>query len=444
MRAGTPTQHERLMRLHRRNADKSAGAGLTGLRFGSVGDGSSITLEGRAVANFGNCSYLGLAVDERVKQGAIDAIERFGALYSSSQVYSAVDLYSELEDLLGAITGASAVVLPPTTTLGHLACLPTLIGASDAVVLDSHSHASLQLTMQVLAGRGVAVHPIPHNDTVTLEETVAELSITHRKVWYVADGVYSMFGDLAPLGFVSELMERYDNLHVYYDDAHGFSWLGRHGRGYVLSHVTLTERTVVAVGLAKSFGSGGAALFFGDPELAAAVRHLGGPMTFSGPIHPPTLGAAVASARIHLSEEHLVLRRRILDQIDLVATSLANHRLPAVSWVQTPIWLVRVGDFDRVLDIAGRLLADGFYLNVSAFPAVPMGMAGLRLTHTLSNSADQIEAMVDRFAHHYREVVGEPDTVVDLTEMEMAVDPEEAIRWPTGANSPLSACRLSR
>lgn len=430
MRTGSATRHERLMRLHRRNADKSASAGLTGVRLSEVGDGSTIRVEGRDVANFGNCSYLGLAVDERLIQGAVEATERFGPLYSSSQVYAAVDLYSELEERLTRMTDAPAVVLPPTTTLGHLACLPTLIGEGDVVVLDSHSHASLQLTVQVLAGRGVEIEPVAHNDRGVLEATIDSMCASHKRVWYVGDGIYSMFGDLAPLSLISQMMDRHDNLYSYHDDAHGFSWLGGHGRGYVLSHLPLDERTVVAVGLAKSFGSGGAALFFGNSDLADTVRHLGGPMTFSGPIHPPTLGAAVASADIHLSEEHLGLRRRILEQIQLVATLLAGHRLPVVSWAQTPIWLVRVGDFDRVLNIAGRMLEDGFYLNVTAFPAVPMGMAGLRFTHTLSHTNDQIHAMIERLAFHTLDVIGELDALVDLNEMELAAEPSDPALQP--------------
>lgn len=418
MRAGTATQHERLLRLHRRNVDLSTEAGLTGVRFSDVGDGSSIVIDGRRVANFGNCSYLGLAVDERLKRGAIEATERFGPLFSSSQMYAAIDLYSELEGLMREMTDAPAVVLPPTTTLGHLATLPVLVGPADAVVLDSHSHASLQMTVQVLAARGVEILPVPHNDRPVLEDTIEQACDRYRKVWYVCDGVYSMFGDLAPLGLITSLGDRHPNLYTYYDDAHGFSWLGQHGRGFVLGEVPLSERTVVAAGLAKSFGSGGAALFFGDPDMATTVRRLGGPMTFSGPIHPPSLGAAVASAHIHLSDEHLELRRRILDQIRLVATLLAHHRLPTMSWSETPIWFVRTGDPEKVVDLGGRLLDDGFYVNVSAFPAVPMGLGGVRFTHTLSNTDDQIEALIERLAHHYRQVVGEPEAVIDLTELE--------------------------
>lgn len=422
MRAGTASQHERLMRLFRRHADRSTDAGLTGIHFTGVGDGSVIRIGDRPVANFGNCSYLGLAVDDRLKSAATRAVEVFGPLYSSSQVYASIDLYEQLEERFAAMTDAPGVVLPATTTLGHLSCLPTLVGDGDAVVLDSHSHASLQLTVQVLAGRGIPVRSVAHNDTDALHTAVAEMSGRHRRIWYLADGVYSMFGDLAPLGHISDLMESFENLHVYFDDAHGFSWVGLHGRGYVLSGMPWNERMVVAVGLAKSFGSGGAALFFGDADAATTVRQLGGPMTFSGPIHPPTLGAAVAAADIHLSEEHTELSERMATQIDLVTTLLAAHRLPVVSWARTPIWLIRVGDFDKVLEIAARVLDDGHYVNVSAFPAVPVGMAGLRFTHTLRNTTEQITAMLESLTHHFTEVIGPPESVVDLTEIEQAPD----------------------
>src|SRR5690606_41040205 len=69
---------------------------------------------------------------------------------------------------------------------------------------------------------------------------------------------------------------------LYYDDAHGFSWRGDKGRGFVLESVELDERTIVAAGLGKAFGTGGAAIFFGDSDLATTVRRIGGPMTFSG------------------------------------------------------------------------------------------------------------------------------------------------------------------
>ncbi|CAN5832936.1 aminotransferase class I/II-fold pyridoxal phosphate-dependent enzyme [soil metagenome] len=420
MRAGPATQHTALLQRFERSALVAEDLGITGVVFDDVGDGSTIRVAGRAVVNFGNCSYLGLNLDERLKQGAIEATRRYGPLYSSSQAYSRVDLYDSLNDQFRQITGAPAVLLPPTTTLGHLACLPALVGPEDTLVIDSHSHASLQLTTQVLAGRGIEIVAVAHNDMEMLADIVARLERPGRSIWYVADGIYSMYGDTSPARRVARLMEQHPSLHCYFDDAHGFSWFGLHGRGLVLEEMEWNDRLVVAAGLAKSFGSGGALLAFGDPDAARRVRLVGGPMNFSGPIHPPTLGAMAASADIHLSPEHHELRRRMLQQIDLVSTTLARHRLPVVSWNRTPIWLVRVGTFDNMLEVARRLVSDGFYLNPSAFPLVPVGMAGLRFTHTLSNTDAQVEGMIASFARHMHDVVGDFDTEVDLTAFESA------------------------
>ena len=418
MRAGPATQHETILRRFERNSITVQEAGLLGVRFDDVGDGGTIRVDGRVLRNFGNCCYLGLSVDERVKAGAIAATERYGPLYSSSQAYSALDLYTTLGDDFRAITGAADVVLPPTTTLGHLACLPVLVGPDDVVVVDSHSHASLQLTTQVLAGRGVGIQSVPHGDTAALARTVAVLERGHRNVWFVGDGVYSMYGDLAKLDDLAQLMDDHPSLHAYLDDAHGFSWTGEHGRGYVLSSMEWSERLVVVAGLAKSFGSGGALLAFGDAEDARRVSIMGGPMVFGGPIHPPTLGAMSASARIHLSDEHPTLASRMAAQIDRVIDGLARHGLPAVSWARTPVWLVKVGDTHAMAEVGRRMVEDGFYVNPAAFPVVPVGMAGIRFTQTLLNHDDDIDELLERLAHHMRAVVGDFEAEVDLSEIE--------------------------
>ncbi|HSJ33465.1 MAG TPA: aminotransferase class I/II-fold pyridoxal phosphate-dependent enzyme [Acidimicrobiia bacterium] len=416
MRAGPASQHETLLRRFQRDTDYAQELGVRGIRFDDVGDGSTLRVNGRVLANFGNCSYLGLNVDPRLKAGAIEAVERFGPLYSSSIAYSAVDLYDLLTEKLQQVMGAQAVVIPPTTTLGHLAVLPSLVSGSDVILVDRHSHASLQLTTQVLAGRGIPIQPVAHNDVPALVDAIESAEKRYEKIWYVADGLYSMYGDTAPVETIDALMRRHPSLHVYFDDAHGFSWTGRHGRGLVLSRMPWNERLIVAAGLAKSFGTGGAVVGFGDPKLARRVELVGGPMNFSGPIHPPTLGAMVASADIHLSDEHEILRERIDAQIDRVTTLLARHSLPAVSWARTPVWLVRVGELHHMLEVARLMLDDGYFINVSGFPVVPVGMAGIRFTQTLSNTDEQIIGMIQSLQRSLHQVVGETEAVVDLTE----------------------------
>ena len=426
MRSGNAARHERILRLFQRNAESAINAGLSRVRVeDEYLSGESMIVDGKRLLNFGSCAYLGLNLDPRLKAGAIRAVERFGPVFSSSTAYTSVDLYGALEDRLRRIFG-TPVVIPTTTTLGHLAALPVLVGADDVVLIDSQAHSSIHLATQVVQAQGIDVRVLPHNDLDALDEALDELTPRHRAVWYLADGVYSMLGDTAPVHGIATRLDRYDNLHVYIDDAHGFGWQGSHGRGHVLDQMPMHERMVVAVSLSKSFGSGGAAIAVPTEEMARRIQILGGTMTFSGPIHPAELGAAVASADIHLSPEHAELRVRMLEQIAAVRKTALELELPIPSHDETPIWFARIGQLDHALEVAQRLMRDGHFVNIATFPAVAMGQSGLRFTHTLYHETGQVIEMMESMANHIQDVVGviEPGTgleiLIDITDGAMA------------------------
>ena len=139
-------------------------------------------------------------------------------------------------------------------------------------------------------------------------------------------------------------------------------------------------------------------------------------MVFSVPLHPAQLGAAIASADIHLSPE-LEERQAVLDnQITFVKASLLAEDLPVVNTDHTPLWFVRIGGSEQALELGRRMMDDGFYLNFSAFPAVPVGQAGLRLTHTVYHTIPQIEAMVASLGRNYRSIAGRSEIVFDISD----------------------------
>ncbi|MDH5615277.1 MAG: hypothetical protein OEY62_01895, partial [Acidimicrobiia bacterium] len=136
-------RHERVLDLIETSMGHGVEAGVIRLRVDDQASaGDTITLGGRPLVNFGSCAYLGLNVDPRLKQGAIDAIRRFGPVFSSSTAYTSIDLYTLLEDRLAQMFGTGHIVLPATTTLGHLAALPVLVSPDDVVLIDTQSHAS--------------------------------------------------------------------------------------------------------------------------------------------------------------------------------------------------------------------------------------------------------------------------------------------------------------
>jgi 7-keto-8-aminopelargonate synthetase-like enzyme len=380
-------------------------------------DPAYITLEGQRLVNFGSCAYLGLNMDQRLRDAASDGVQRYGSVFSSSTVYTSVGLYTELEEKLRSIIGAT-VIVASTTTLAHLAALPTLVGSGDAVLVDNNAHASLHLTTKVLASEGIPVLPVRHNDVADLERQLAALAAQHRNLWYLADGVYSMFGDVAPVPELMALLDRYEQLHLYFDDAHGFGWKGLHGRGWVLDEAAWHPRMIVAVSLAKSWGSGGALLAFGDEEMAARVLTVGNTLVFSGPLHPAELSASIAAADIHLSEEHGERQAAFLRQIDLVDQALKETGLPVAAYFPTPLWFITVGTMSRAAELGRRLKERGFFTNYSSFPAVPLNQSGVRFTHTLNHTDAQILELIDHLAELVPQIRRETEIEIDLNALE--------------------------
>jgi 7-keto-8-aminopelargonate synthetase-like enzyme len=362
-------------------------------------DGRVVTVEGRTLVNFGSCSYLGLETHPALKAGVIDAVERFGTQFSCSRNFLSAPGYSEAEKVLSKIFGRPTL-LTPTTTLGHFAALPATVGTHDALLLDHQVHSSVQSAAHLVGGQGSAVERVPHSRTEHLEKRVRALSDSHERVWYAADGLYSMYADFAPLQELNELMERCEQLWLYFDDAHSFSWTGRHGRGFCLEHLAATalSRSVVAGSLVKSFGAAGGVVTFPDERMLQRVFNVGGPMLFSGQVQPPMLGAVIASARIHLRGEAAVLQKRLLSLIRLFNHLAADRNLPLVSRSEAPIRCIGVGPAAAAYNLNQRLRDCGYFTNTAVYPAVPLTRSGIRVTLTCHHTEADIAAIVDALA----------------------------------------------
>jgi 7-keto-8-aminopelargonate synthetase-like enzyme len=262
------------------------------------------------------------------------------------------------------------------------------------VVCDQLVHNSVQAVLPTLAARGTLCRFVRHNRMDRLEDLVVTLGRRHPRVWYLADGIYSMHGDTAPVDDLRALSERHPQLHLYIDDAHGISWSGKHGRGSILGAGRIWPRTVVVAGMAKAFSASGAALVFSDPEQARLVRTCGTTLIFSGPLQPAVLGAAIASARVHLTPEIAERQARLRERIRLFNDLGAASGLPIASRDETPIRFVTTGDNDHTYRIAAGLMGDGYYTNTAVFPAVSEGRGGIRVALTVHQTLDDIRGLI--------------------------------------------------
>lgn len=353
------------------------------------------------LVNFSSCSYLGLEHHPALKQGARDAIDSFGTQFSSSRAYISIGLYEELERLLSQIFHNNKTIVTATTTLGHIAAIPVLIEDGDAVLIDHQVHHSVQTAAELLRSKNVHIEMIRHNDMVVIERKINELKSRCKNIWYLADGVYSMFGDLCPVQDVLKLLNRYEQFRLYIDDAHGMSYLGKHGSGYVCSQITLHPRMVLATSLNKAFASGGGALIIPDNELHKKVRTCGSTLITSGPLQPGNLGAAIAAANIHLSDEIYSLQQNLHDKIQFTKSLLQNYELPLISDSDAAIFFVGVSVPRLGYRIVQQMMNRGFLVNLGIFPAVPIKNTGIRFTITTLHTYQQINDMVSALKEEF-------------------------------------------
>lgn len=207
-----------------------------------------------------------------------------------------------------------------------------------------------------------------------------------------------MHGDLAPFSELAGLLQRQSQLHLYVDDAHSTSWLGTQGRGSALEFLPDRSRVVVALSLNKAFSAAGGALIFSDPGARGLVRRCGGPMLFSGPIQPPMLGAAVASADLHLASGFAALQTSLLERIDFVRARSKELNIRYLNADRTPIFFARCGTLKALFPVVQALLARGLFVCPGGFPAVAKNQSGVRFTISTANTKEDIQLLLETLA----------------------------------------------
>jgi 7-keto-8-aminopelargonate synthetase-like enzyme len=360
-------------------------------------DGRILKVNNRDILHFSNCSYVGLDICEALKLGAINAITRYGTLFSSSRLCVGLDLNEKLESLLDQITGHHTLVTQ-TTTLGSISAIPVMITANDLIVMDHQVHTSVQNAVKIAEAQGTKVGMIRHNSMSALEDVIQKQQNKYEKIWYMADGIYSMLGDNCPMEDMYDLMNRYPNFHCFVDDAHGISWIGKHGKGSVLHKRPLHPQMVLVMSLAKGFGCCGGVLVFPTPEARHLIRCLGTSLIFSGPIPTPVLGACIASAKLHLTDEIKVRQNVLYALIKFFREKAYAYGLPLVNHTFSPIFYFGAGSEANAYHIVKSLLDAGFLTTICNYPVVPKKNAGIRVTLTTHNSFADIENLLSTMA----------------------------------------------
>jgi len=343
----------------------------------------SVVLRGREVLLFCSNNYLGLANHPEVVEASREAAARYGASAASSRLISGhMRAHREFEEQIANWKGCEASLSFSTGYQANIGAINSLVGPGDVVLSDELNHASI-IDATRLSRAKVAV--FAHNDMNQLEELLRE-NEGARRALVVTEAVFSMDGDLAPLGDVVALAKKF-GAWTMVDEAHSAGVFGKHGAG-LADELGLSDAIDIHVGtLGKALGSFGAYVA-GSRALIDLLINRARPFIFTTGLPPSAVAAAGAAIRIceRAPQRAAGLRRRVRKLSEKLRA--AGLEVPEA---QSQILPVQIGAADRTVAAMRELLERGIYVAAIRPPTVPEGTSRLRLSVMATHEESQLE-----------------------------------------------------
>jgi glycine C-acetyltransferase len=360
---------------------------------------SRCVIDGREVITLSSNNYLGLTTHPRLREAALDAVERFGAGSGAVRtIAGTMSLHEELEERLATFKHVEAVLTFQSGFTCNTGVIPILAPEGATIVSDALNHASIIDGIRLTkAQRRI----FPHGDIDALRDALREVRSGDATgtILVITDGVFSMDGDIARLPEIVDAAEDAEAI-VYVDDAHASGVLGRDGRGSV-DHFDLHGRVHVQVGtLSKAIGVLGGYVA-GPATLRTVLEHRARPFLFSTS-HPPAVAAACLAA-IDVLESEPKLIERLWDNARHFKTGLERLGFDTGASA-TPITPVIVGSGALAHRFSDRLFEEGIFAMGIGFPTVPEDKSRVRTIVTAEHTRDELDICLDVFERVGREL----------------------------------------
>jgi len=327
-------------------------------------------------------SYLGLCADDRLKQAACDAIEKFGTGSGGSRLTTgSYDIHKKLEEDLAAFKGTEAALVFNTGYMANVGVISAVADKSWVIFSDRLNHASIVDGCR-LSGAEIVVYA--HRDPADLENKIKQRQ--GRQGLIITDGLFSVDGDIAPLPQLVEVAKQY-GLMLMVDDAHATGVLGDNGGG-TADYFGITDGIDIAMGtLSKALASEGG-FIAGRRSLMDYLGNTARSFIFSTALSPATIAVSLAALDI--------VRREPMARKTLLAHSLwFREKLRSAGFDvpdhPTPIISIVLGRPDVAVDFSKRLMQRKIFVSAIRPPTVPAGTSRLRINMMATHAKDDLE-----------------------------------------------------
>jgi 8-amino-7-oxononanoate synthase len=347
---------------------------------------ANIKVDGVEVLSFCSNDYLGLAnhpaLIAALQQGIAEAGVGSGASHLITGHHQQHHL---LEQVLAEFVGLPAALYFSSGYMANLGVVSALMRRGDAIFADKLNHASLN-DAAVLARADL--HRYQHNDLAHLERLLSASKAARKLV--LADAVFSMDGDIAPVPQLLDLCERHD-AWLMLDDAHGFGVLGEHGQG-VLDHFAVqSPRIIYMATLGKAAGVSGAFIAAQAVVIDYLVQHA---RTYIYTTATPPAFATASIAAVDIIKTDTSRRTHLHALIDYLKTHLHLKRWSLMK-SETAIQPVLVGSNEEAIRLSEHLLTQGILVPAIRPPTVPKDTARLRVSLSATHTIEDIKRLID-------------------------------------------------
>lgn len=346
--------------------------------------GGTVVTHGKKRVMIGSNNYLGLTHHPRVIEAAKRAIDRFGTGFTGSRFLNGNSvLHEELEEKLAKFLGKESVLVYATGFQSNLGALSTFVGRKDVIYSDAENHASIIEGTRSSLGTTLKFR---HNDMEDLERVLSTTRDKYEGALIVADGVFSMSGDILNYPEVVRLAKKY-NCRTYVDDAHALGVLGKKGEG-TEHHFNMPNTADLVMGtFSKSFASVGGYIA-GNRDAIDFLKHKSRHFMFTAALPPASAATVLECVKIATEETFHIenLRKNALK----MSTEL-NRMGYSTLGSKTPIIPLLIGDDFTALAFTKALYENGVFATPVLKPAVPEGCALIRTSYMASHTEADLD-----------------------------------------------------
>lgn len=348
------------------------------------------TVEAGEVLNFCANNYLGLAKDKDLIAAAIEALQEYGLGLASVRFICGTQApHQQLERAVADFLNMDDAILYTSCFDANGGLFETLLGPEDAILSDSLNHASIIDGVRLSKAQR---YRYEHADMTDLKSKLEQASDARIRL-IATDGVFSMDGDIAPLGRIVELAHAND-AWVMVDDSHATGFVGKTGRGSAEHCGVLDEIDIITSTFGKALGGASGGFTAARQEIIDILRQRSRPYLFSNTLPPPLVAASLKAfemlssttqLRDRLEKNTAYFRKKMIDAgFDIRP---GEHPIIPVMLYQAPL----------AQKMAALLLEKGIYVIGFFFPVVPRDQARIRVQISAAHTTDDLDQAIVAF-----------------------------------------------